>query len=74
MKQTHRSLSLPWRLMRFANQRIMPKIKPEERASGFVLLLITTGRKSGLPRETRLQYELDNGVVYVAAARGRRAD
>jgi deazaflavin-dependent oxidoreductase (nitroreductase family) len=74
MTQTHRSLSLPWRLMRFANQRIMPKTKPEERASGLVLLLVTTGRKSGLPRETRLQYEEDNGAIYVAAARGQQAD
>jgi deazaflavin-dependent oxidoreductase (nitroreductase family) len=67
-------LSLSWRLMRFLNQRVMPKTKPEERASSLVLLLVTTGRKSGLPRETRLQYEEDQGVIYVAAARGQRAD
>jgi deazaflavin-dependent oxidoreductase (nitroreductase family) len=67
-------LSLPWRLMRFLNQRVMPKTKPEERVSGLVLLLVTTGRKSGLPRETRLQYEEDQGVIYVAAARGQQAD
>ena len=72
MANTH--LSLPWRLMRFLNQRVMPKTKPEERASGLVLLLVTTGRKSGLPRETRLQYEEDQGVIYVAAARGQQAD
>ena len=74
MAQTHRSLSLPWRLMRYLNQRVMPKTRPEERAGGLVLLLTTTGRKSGLPRQTRLQYELDNDVIYVAAARGQRAD
>src|SRR5512136_2311980 len=72
MADTH--LSLPWRLMRFLNQRVMPKTKPEERASELVLLLITTGRKSGLLRETRLQYEEDQGVIYVAAARGQQAD
>jgi deazaflavin-dependent oxidoreductase (nitroreductase family) len=74
MTQTHRSLSLPWRLMRYLNQHVMPRTRPEERASGLVLLLTTTGRKSGLPRETRLQYEEDRGVLYVAAARGQQAD
>ena len=74
MTQTHRSLSLPWRLMRFLNRHVMPKTKPEQRASGLVLLLTTTGRKSGLPRQTRLQYEKEEGVIYVAAARGQQAD
>ena len=74
MTSAHRSLSWPWRLMRFLNRHVMPKTKPEERASGLVLLLTTTGRKSGLPRQTRLQYEKEEGVIYVAAARGQRAD
>jgi len=74
MKQTHRSLSLPWRLMRFLNRRLMPKTRPEVRLSGLVLLLTTTGRKSGLPRQTRLQYEKEEGVIYAAAARGQQAD
>ena len=39
-----------------------------------VLLLTTTGRKSGLPRLTPLQYELVDGVYYVASARGSQAD
>ena len=74
MTPAHRSLSWPWRLMRFLNRHVMPKTKPEERASGLVLLLTTTGRKSGLPRQTRLQYEKGEGVIYVAAARGQQAD
>jgi len=74
MTQTQRSLSLPWRLMRFLNRRLMPKTRPEVRLSGLVLLLTTTGRKSGLPRQTRLQYEKEEGVIYVAAARGQQAD
>jgi deazaflavin-dependent oxidoreductase (nitroreductase family) len=41
---------------------------------GVVLLLTTIGRKSGQPRVTPLQYEEDNGVIYVAAARGPQAD
>ncbi len=40
----------------------------------FVLLLTTTGRKSGLPRITPLQYEDVDGAIYVASARGAKAD
>lgn len=39
-----------------------------------VLLLTTTGRKSGLPRVTPLQYEEVDGVYYIAAACGQKAD
>jgi deazaflavin-dependent oxidoreductase (nitroreductase family) len=39
-----------------------------------VLLLTTTGRKSGLARVTPLQYEEINGCIYVASARGTKAD
>jgi len=60
--------------MRYLNQCVMPKTRPEVRLSGLVLLLTTTGRKSGLPRQTRLQYEKEEDVIYVAAARGQKAD
>lgn len=39
-----------------------------------VLLLTTTGRKSGLPRVTPLQFEQVDGDIYVASARGPAAD
>lgn len=39
-----------------------------------VLLLTTTGRKTGRKRVTPVQYEEINGSYYVAAARGREAD
>ena len=39
-----------------------------------ILLLTTTGRKSGLPRVTPLQYEEMDGMFYVASARGQQAD
>jgi len=39
-----------------------------------VLLLTTTGRKSGQPRVTPLQYEEINGEYYLGAARGLNAD
>jgi deazaflavin-dependent oxidoreductase (nitroreductase family) len=40
----------------------------------FMLLLTTTGRKSGLARVTPLQYEQIDGLIYVASARGPQAD
>jgi deazaflavin-dependent oxidoreductase (nitroreductase family) len=43
-------------------------------AGNLVLLLTTTGRKTGLERVTPLQYEEHEGVIYVASARGEKAD
>jgi deazaflavin-dependent oxidoreductase (nitroreductase family) len=39
-----------------------------------ILLLTTTGRKSGQPRVTPLQYEEIDGKYYLGAARGLKAD
>jgi deazaflavin-dependent oxidoreductase (nitroreductase family) len=39
-----------------------------------ILLLTTTGRKSGLPRVTPLQYELIAGDYYFGAALGLKSD
>ena len=39
-----------------------------------LLLLTTTGRKSGLPRTTPLQYEELDGAYYIGSARGTKAD
>lgn len=39
-----------------------------------VLLLTTTGRKSGQPRVTPLQFEEVDGDIYIASARGQEAD
>lgn len=39
-----------------------------------ILLLTTTGRKTGLPRVTPLQYEYIDGAIYVASAKGVKAD
>ncbi len=39
-----------------------------------VLLLTTTGRKSGLPRVTPLQYEELEGTLYLGSSRGVHAD
>ncbi len=63
-----------WRLMRFLNPRIARAYKAGFRAGGLVLLLTTTGRKTGLQRVTPLQYEHQDGVYYVGSARGPKAD
>lgn len=39
-----------------------------------ILLLTTTGRKSGLLRTTPVQYEEIDGAYYIGAARGLKAD
>ena len=39
-----------------------------------ILLLTTTGRKSGLKRVTPLQYERIGDTYYVGSARGKKAD
>jgi len=39
-----------------------------------ILLLTTTGRKSGKNRVTPLQYEMIGGDCYIGAARGMKAD
>lgn len=39
-----------------------------------ILLLTTTGRKSGFPRTTPLQYEEVDGCFYIGSARGTEAD
>ncbi len=43
-------------------------------AGRLVLLLTTTGRRTGKRHVTPLQYEEEDGVIYLAAARGPKAD
>ncbi len=62
--------------------RLMQKMKPRVIANyqkglapwKLVLLLTTTGRKSGLPRVTPVQYEQIDGTMYIGSARGAQAD
>ncbi len=42
--------------------------------SRLVALLTTTGRKTGLPRVTPVQYEAIDGAYYIGSARGVEAD
>ena len=63
-----------WRLFRFLPPRIAYSLGFGSLVGSFVLLLETTGRKSGLPRITPLQYEEIDGIIFVASARGVKAD
>jgi len=72
-KPDHRP-GLIWQLMRRLNQFAVRNIRRGMGPASLTLILWTTGRKTGLPRQTPLQYELWNGAYYVGAARGRRAD
>ena len=62
-----------WRLIRLP-PRIAYALGLGPIIGRFVLLLTTTGRKSGLPRVTPLQYEEVDGDFYIGAARGIEAD
>ncbi len=62
-----------WRLLRLP-PRITYAIGLGRLQGRFVLLLTTIGRKTGLPRVTPLQYEEIDGLFYVGAARGSKAD
>jgi deazaflavin-dependent oxidoreductase (nitroreductase family) len=68
-----KKLGLPWRIMRAVNRRSIG-VGTAKRPGPAVLFLITTGRKSGLPRTTPLQYEEIDGAYYVGSARGREGD
>jgi deazaflavin-dependent oxidoreductase (nitroreductase family) len=63
-----------WRLLRFLPPRILYSVGLGSIVGGFVLLLETTGRKSGLPRTTPLQYVEIDGAIYIGSARGDKAD
>ena len=63
-----------WRLMRNMNRLVAERNSPKLKGGGLVLVLYTTGRKSGLERATPLQYEEIDGAYYVASARGTQAD
>ena len=66
--------ALIWRLTRIGNRLVRRLIPRGLGPKNLVLVLTTTGRKSGLPRQTPLQFELIDGVYYVGSARGVQAD
>jgi deazaflavin-dependent oxidoreductase (nitroreductase family) len=62
-----------WRLIHIP-PRIAYALGLGELLGRFVLLLTTTGRKSGKPRVTPLQYEEFDGTFYIGSARGVTSD
>jgi deazaflavin-dependent oxidoreductase (nitroreductase family) len=60
--------------MKAFNRRMAANYRRGFGPSRAVLLLTTTGRKSGKPHVTPLQYEEVDGDFYVASARGKEAD
>ena len=65
---------LLYRLTRSLNPRMAANYRRGFGPRRAVLLLTTTGRRSGLPRVTPLQYEEVDGAYYVGSARGASAD
>ncbi|MGM0385274.1 MAG: nitroreductase family deazaflavin-dependent oxidoreductase [Actinomycetota bacterium] len=63
-----------YRHMRRLNARLATNLKRGRGPIGTVLVLTTTGRRSGLPRDTPLQFEDIDGVLHVASALGTEAD
>lgn len=62
-----------WRLLKLPS-RMLYALGLGTLQGRFVLLITTTGRKSGQPRVTPLQYEELDGDFYVGSARGEQAD
>lgn len=60
--------------MTFISRRMVKSYGATSPVKKVVLLLTTTGRKSGLPRTTPLQYEESDGTYIVGSARGVDAD
>ena len=60
--------------MKALNARMAANYKHGMGPTRVVLLFTTTGRKSGLPRLTPLQFEDVDGDIYIASARGQEAD
>lgn len=61
-------------LMKTLNARMVANYKRGFGPTRMVLLLTTTGRKSGQPRITPLQFEKVDSTYYVGSARGKEAD
>jgi deazaflavin-dependent oxidoreductase (nitroreductase family) len=74
ISMTQKKTALVWRMMRRLNPRIRRRFSAGSPAEDMVLVLTTTGRRTGNPHTTPLQFESIADKYYVAAARGPRAD
>jgi len=60
--------------MKPLNKRMAANYRRGIGPTSIVLLLTTTGRKSGLQRVTPLQFEIVDGDYFIASALGKEAD
>ena len=69
-------MKLNWQRMKYIQKlhRVLYAIGLGPIVGKLILLLTTTGRKSGLKRVTPLQYEEIDGKYYLGSARGLKAD
>lgn len=63
-----------WRIMSWLNPLLERRFKSGGKPGQLILLLTTTGRKTGQEHVTPLQYEQVGDAYYVGSARGKRAD
>lgn len=70
------AISFDWQRMKNIRQihRVLYALGLGPIVGKIILLLTTTGQKSGKPRVTPLQYEEIDGAYYLGAARGLQAD
>jgi deazaflavin-dependent oxidoreductase (nitroreductase family) len=73
-KRRERPTAVQWRLLRRLKPLPIRALRSGWGPGGVVLLLTTTGCRSGLPRVTPLQYEIVGGEILLGAARGLNAD
>lgn len=74
MKTHDPSIPLIWRVAQKLKRIQIKVFKRSLRAGSIVLLLTTKGRKSGLDRVTPLQYEEQDGIIFVGSVRGVESD
>jgi deazaflavin-dependent oxidoreductase (nitroreductase family) len=74
MSTIPRSGGIVWRIMRWLNPHLLGRFRSGGKPGQLVLLLTTSGRKTGADHLTPLQYELVGEAYYVGSARGRSAD
>jgi deazaflavin-dependent oxidoreductase (nitroreductase family) len=74
MPDSGRSGGIIWQVMSWLNPILEKRFRSGGKPGQFVLLLTTTGRKSGRDHLTPLQYEQVEDAYYVGSARGQSAD
>jgi len=74
MSAKPRSGGIVWQMMRWLNPFLERRFRSGGKPGQFILLLTTTGRRTGIDHTTPLQYEQIEDAYYVGSARGQSAD